>query len=777
MKIGEAMRNIRQVNVLKNSATVFSAAARELAVICRAQVVEVDEAGSDCADGEFWITDRLDAVPAALREDPAPETGPNGNFLRLDDRGRGAIVAGKPNILFGFVSRLETDHGEELLESVSTGRFFPVTFSWQRVVFDFFLTQEGRVQRRFDKEEYVRSLAERGFTHIEVNGLAYPMGLETGPKGETYPMFYTYCPALDQFVSSELNKGIYADYYLSANLAFLKENAALAAKYGLTPGLLCFEPRSVPEEFFSRYPMLRGARVDHPFRSFKPRYNMTIAHPRVREHYAEMMGRLMEEVPELGFISIWTNDSGAGFEHINSLYVGRNGGPYLIREWKGAEEIARVAGENALRFLRVLRDAASAVNPEFRVLTRMEPFRDEHEVVWSGLGDRLDAEVATLTARGWEMPYSHVRYADSHAVIGGTLHQGSFDGGETELRRELEGREGLAHFYCSNGPWAIFAPLIGVPYPWGAASRLRMLQDHGVREIAQMGGASPPGLAPYDINHEVIGAIQFNADMEPDALVSERAVAWAGRELAYDLIEAWRLADEAVAAYPHITPLYSGLGFTWYRLWARPLVPDIEAIPERERAYYEDFMCTTPHNPNNVDLSRDVLFELAAVDGCRRDVLRMDDNVLPSINRAVELLNGRRADAVESLGERNVIEDQWVRLAALECWFTTQRNVGAWIVGVKGYMESDEADEKGRCREIVGQVIEGEIGNSRRLKELLDTGVDFMAMTDRGESPLIYGENLRDLVDMRIRLMRRHAEDEPYIDPEYIERQAGKAIS
>ena len=52
-------------------------------------------------------------------------------------------------------------------------------------------------------------------------------------------MFYTYCPALDQFVYSSLNKGLYPFYYLSANLAVLKRNAALARKYGLVPGLLC----------------------------------------------------------------------------------------------------------------------------------------------------------------------------------------------------------------------------------------------------------------------------------------------------------------------------------------------------------------------------------------------------------------------------------------------------------------------------------------------------------------------------------------------------------
>ena len=47
---------------------------------------------------------------------------------------------------------------------------------------------------------------------------------------------------------------------------------------------------------------------------------------------------------------------------------------------------------------------------------------------------------------------------------------------------------------------------------------------------------------------------------------------------------AWGLAEEAILSYPNVTPLYSGFGFVWYRLWARPFVPDIEAIPMAEKA-------------------------------------------------------------------------------------------------------------------------------------------------------------------------------------------------
>jgi hypothetical protein len=602
------------------------------------------------------------------------------------------------------------------------------------------------------------------------------MGLETGPKGEVYPMFYTYCPALDQFVSSSLNKGLYPFYYLSANLAYLKENAALARKYGLVPGLLCFEPRSVPEEFFARYPMLRGARVDHPFRSFKPRYTMTITHPLVREHYAEMITKLLREVPELGYLAVWTNDSGSGFEHTKSLYVGRNGGPYMIREWKDDGEIARVAGEWALTFFRGLRDAARQVNPGFRVIARLESFYGEYDTIWRGLGDGVEVETTSLVARGWDMPYTHPQYPDSKQINGGSVYQLQFAKREKTLLADLEGRASRAHFYCAVGPHQMFAPLIGVPYPRLTHRRLKLLWDNGVRHLSQIGGTCPPELVPWNVNHEVLRRFQMDPATKMDSDIAALARRWAGEELAPTLVRAWNLAEQAMLAFPNISTLYSTIGFTWYRLWARPLVPDIEAIPREERAYYEDFMCTTPHNPNNVDLSRDVLFRLTTAEKSRVDVERIDAGVWPALDEAIDLLASAAPKAEATLGAPNVIADQGVRLAALRCWFMTQRNVAAWVAGVYGWMEASSQTEKRRHRAMLARMMEKEIANSEALARLVDSGVEFMATTDKGETPLMHGRNLKELLRKRIVLMTRHMDDEPFIDHDYMMKMAGRML-
>ena len=697
-------------------------------------------------------------------------------YVELHEDGSGWLLCSHPHFMYAFVMNILDGQLNDDVAGFGQGRMIQPAFRWQRLTYDTFLTQQGRIQQGMSRDAYIRNAARLGFTHLEVNGLAWPMGMERGVKGETYPMFYTYCAALDQFVYSELNKGLYPFYYLSANLHVLKENARLAEKYGLIPGMLCFEPRDVPEEFFSRYPMLRGARVDHPFRSFKPRYNMTITQPVVLEHYAEMMTKIMTEVPRMGYVTIWSNDSGAGFEHTKSLYVGRNGGAYLIREWKSDEEIAKLAGENVLRFLSTLRDAGRKINPEFRVITRMESFYGEHDTVFAGLGNSLDIETTSLAARGWDMPYTHPKYPELREINGGTIYQQQFDKAEKPPVEQLRKQGSIPHYNFAAGPHVMFDPLMGVPSPWLVHKRLKMLYDNGVDSLAHQGGTFPPEQVPFNINHEVSLVFQYDPKINADELIHRVAMRWAGSALAEILVKAWQYAEMAIIGFPNVTGLYSTFGFTWCRLWARPFVPNMEAIPAQERAYYEDFMCTTPHNPNNVDLSRDVLFVLTTPEKCESVIERMDANVWEPLNKAIDMLTAVTDDAEQVLGASNVIYDQWIRLRALRCWLRTQRSVAAWVTGVYGYLNATNKTGKRRARKLLTEMIHQEIANTRELAELLRSGVSFMAQTDQGETPLMYGTNLLDLLPKRIALMERHMNDEPYIDPHYIERQAARMI-
>ena len=311
-------------------------------------------------------------------------------YFELHPDGHGWLLASRAHLLYwlwGQVSELWID---EPVARYQAGRLLTSTIGWVEGVDSSFACRAEQA-RGYDVETAIREFARIGCSHVSVNGLAGPFAYEEGPPGEIYYRFYQYSPDIDQYVATDLNKGIYPPEYLRANLDSLRHNAAMAVKYGLTPGLMCCSPRSVPDALLERYPYLRGARVDHGFRSCRPRYTLTLAHPLVRWHYAQLITNLMREVPQLGYACLWSNDSGSGFEHTATLYPGRNGGAYLIREWRDHQEIARVAGKNVLGYYRLLRDAASKINPGFRVMTAVNWFSaQEQEVIVGGMGNRID---------------------------------------------------------------------------------------------------------------------------------------------------------------------------------------------------------------------------------------------------------------------------------------------------------------------------------------------------------------------------------------------------
>lgn len=772
MKVVDGFRAIKKIVYPLSGPLVCKTCAETLAARFPGIVLEgKNEAKPAAEEGVFHVR------AGQATEWPEQTNDKDNVYFKLDEKGSGQLWSAQPYHLYSFMIHLLVDQADHDLAIYKKGVLKQRPLRWHRATFDQFLNQGGRLIRHFDSEAYIRELARLGFTHVEVNGLAFPMAMESGPRGETYPMFYTYCPAMDQFVYSELNKGIYPYYYLAANLTRLKDHAGLAVKYGLVPGMLCFEPRSVPEQLFERYPMLRGARVDHPFRSFKPRYNLSIVHPMVRIHYAEMMSKLMQQVPQLGFMDIWSNDSGAGFEHTKSLYVGRNGGAYLIREWKDDAEISRLAGENVIRFLQTLRDAAIAVNPDFRVMTRMESFYGEHETVWQGLGDGIDVETNSLFAVGWRLHYEHPKYPEIKEVSGGSIYQSYVDERELPLLQELHGRNALAHFYFSCGAFIIFEPLLGVPYPRLTYQKIRSMHSAGLDCLAHHGGVYPPNAVPYSVNHEIMRIYSSDPEMDLDQALKRIAKQWAGDQDAALLLKVWKLAEEAVLAFPSTVGLYSTFGFTWYRLWHRPLVPNLQAVPEEERAFYEDYICTTPHNPNNVDLSKDVLFALTTPERCEEDLTRMDENLWPPLDQAIQMLAEHLNSQYQEFEPDNVLYDQWIRLRALRCWLRTQHSVAAWIAGVHGYMQATEATEKQRYRAMIRTMMEQEIDNSQHLLELWQTAkVEFMAIADKGETPLIYGRRFGENLQRRIQLMQRHMDDEPYIEPDYIEKMAARMV-
>jgi hypothetical protein len=687
-----------------------------------------------------------DAAGLRQRITPQPPSDRPWAYFELHPDGHGLLLTSRPHLLcwlWGHVSELWID---EPVAKFQSGRLLTSTIGWVEGIDSSFACRLEQA-KGYEVETAIREFARIGCSHVSVNGLAGPFAHEAGPPGEIYYRFYQYSPDIDQYVATDLNKGIYPPEYLRANLDGLRRSAAMAVKYGLTPGLMCCSPRSVPDALLERYPYLRGARVDHGFRSCRPRYTLTLAHPLVRWHYAQLITNLMREVPELGYACLWSNDSGSGFEHTATLYPGRNGGAYLIREWRNHAEIAKAAGKNVLGYYRLLRDAACKINPDFRVMTAVNWFStQEQEVIVGGMGNHVDLVIGAGELSDPKLGVRARSLAERGAVVGVNLP--------------------LTANY-----------VLGVPSPWQTATRLAEFKAAGLDRLQAV--VSPAPLASRDVNREVLRAYQGAGErFDVDEVVAQTARRWVGAELAKPLIEAWRLIDAAVGEFPEV-PLYGNpWAYAWYRLWVRPMVPDIERIPTKERAYYEDYMIATVNNPTLIDLRADVLWDLIPLDLADRLVAQADEASWKRLDQAIELLR-QTAEAAAEPSARAVFEDQLNRARGLRCYWRTLRNTAAWVAGVHGYLEAGDAATKTRRRSQTRAMVLDEIENTESLLGLWQAGqTSFMPVLPCGEAFYMYGQNFGELLKRKLTLMKAHADDEPRIDKDFLWRMpAGCPVS
>ncbi len=712
MTLRNVLGKVRSVRLRPQSSPAEGTAAHEFLRLCAPGAV-IDAAGE-----RPFLTLRLD------RGEDAAYT------LGVESTGDMLCSATHGSLLFAASQLAGEEWADRPAKEFRTQSRNEVSFRWLRNLSDF-LVGSLRSARHFDREAYIRQIARQGYTHLTINGLGAPRPFESGPPGDVYHWFYDYSPDLDQFVDSRLLRGYYPAKYLAANLTFLRETAAFAARYGLTPGLHINSPRSMPEDFWRRYGFLRGARVDHPRESLLPRYTLAMAHPAVQEHYRELIRKILTEVPELGFIHLWTNDSGAGFEFTSSLYAGRNGGPYLIREWKDHRAIAKKAGENVLTYFHLLRDEAQRVNPQFRLICDLGPFMDEREIIISGMGNGIDAG-----------------------------EFGSFGGGVRDTERGQLARAGAdTHAKIEVGENNV----LGIPFPRLIYERLSQCRREGGAYV--LTGGTPASLAPFDINREVVRAFQLTPERPPDDVLTYWARTWGGDSCAPLLRDLWEMSDRAVRSFPPGVPA-STFAFPWFRLWVRPFVPDIDAIPESDRRYYENFLLATFNNPARIDLNNDMMWNFLTAREAGEKKQSIDRGVLPPLTEAMNR-------CAEALGKQGtippVVADLHQRLRAARCFYRTMRNSVAWTEAIHGYCDAPSNAEKEKYRALCRNMVADELGNAHDLLDLWSTStINFMPVAASEETLHCYGENFGELLEKKIELMERFGDLEPSVDPDYM---------
>jgi hypothetical protein len=368
------------------------------------------------------------------------------------------------------------------------------------------------------------------------------------------------------------------------------------------------------------------------------------------------------------------------------------------------------------------------------VICDLGPFYAERKYIAPGLGSGLDAGAF-----------------------------GSFEGSESAEERAMLNEAGsIVHNKLDVGSNNV----LGIPSPMLLYEQLQAAIQKGVTHI--LANVTPRSLAPHDINGEIVRAVQRSANTDLQTILNDAAHHWVGATHAADLVNVWKLSDISVRSYPADIP-YSTFAFPWFRLWIRPFVPNIEAIPEGERAYYEHYLLATFNNPARVDLNNDMLWNFLTVDeaGKRKEVI--DRTVLPPLDQALAETETILQKSGLTVSESNVFTDLRDRLRAARCFYVTMRNTVAWTESVHGYMAAHTRAEKDRFRLLCRSMVQKELDNARDLLKLWsESTVDWMPVSLSRETLHIYDERFGDHLRRKIALMKQHIDDEPFIDSEFM---------
>ena len=182
-------------------------------------------------------------------------------------------------------------------------------------------------------------------------------------------------------------------------------------------------------------------------------------------------------------------------------------------------------------------------------------------------------------------------------------------------------------------------------------------------------------------------------------------------------------------------------------------------------------MCSPVHNPNRIDLAKDVLFDLVDKDYARIVFERIDEHVWDFIDEAEAVFQKGSNKKAEHKQADRLYLDFLFRTRALRCLFRTLRNTAVWIYLIHSYMDSLSRSERQENLQFLREMIDSEIANTRDLLKLWDESpVEWMVVSGKGENPFIYGKNFPGLLRKKISLMEKHKDNEPFVDPLYLYR-------
>ncbi|MBC8443452.1 hypothetical protein H8D79_01860 [PVC group bacterium] len=605
----------------------------------------------------------------------------------------------------------------------------------------------NRMADGFDIETHARDIVRVGGTSLEVNMLADVVPVQVRERrcyDDMYQWWCIYSAGLDMFVESSLNRGTYDHRLLERNLAKLKQYYEIALKWGLMPTVQAFEPRVIPERFFDKYPDLRGARVDCSDYSAEAEYALDPCHPMVQEHYRELMANLLSEAPEIGRVSIWSQDSCAGFPWARQLYAGPNG-PRSARK--------RPVQDSVKALMTSLLAGGRSVNPDFQATICLAWFQD-HEVEGQILPDEISDILGALPRE------IGVSYTVGLASGEGLPRSGRCQFGRGEKIRSF----GWEPQFQIEGPsnwWKPLGPMHGVPHPRVTFDMLCSLKREGkVRDLILRGGLQTEVFVPNYINNEVIRELNWcGPQMDLDAFLRRKADAWTDSTAeAEALVEAWRLCDEAVRYVDVISWTANFVsGRTLWRRLVKPVVPNQALLTWEDSRYYRHLEFTVgPTDPAWVDNFYKGWGRMVSDDRAHDSLGNFEDNILPRLREARSALDACGALSETGRDVRDRIQC-FLHMLTTDCnWIEVQEAIHACLAEDREHPEASPHAERIRRR------IDAEMENTRAFRALIERSPSRLIPETSGEeTTYMHKAPFSHQLTCKLESMVRHRDDPP----------------
>ena len=325
----------------------------------------------------------------------------------------------------------------------------------------------------------------------------------------------------------------------------------------------------MPESFFRRYPALRGPRVDNPACSTTPLYALCPLAPEAQDHYRQLIRKMLELVPDIDEMQIFTNDSGAGVCYSSHLYAGANGPCHCSKT---------PPGKQAQVFARTLIEAGREINPDFRVVMTSGLSPREKAQFAEGIPEGAASSVYGAFAWGAGLEDRWATQAIGPKVYNNPqerqkVRDWQYADYETRVR-QIRDNGGIV--YANYSPYYYMGD---DPRPFETHEIICKLLEWGVTSLIGGGNGEEYSTHTAVIRHAIEHGIR-----PTEEAVREVIESMIGAELAPMLLEVCRL-NEYVAREMPIPP--NGHFLMFQPLVANmPIVPDEELLGEHELDYF-----------------------------------------------------------------------------------------------------------------------------------------------------------------------------------------------